>query len=131
MTITPTGAALATYDTEEIEKITVVASKEPMLESIKLDDVENKAAGDLGEQLREINGVSSGRQGGKGFSPVIRGQQNSQLNILLDGGQVSGACPASMDNATSYAMVGYDKVVVIKGINLCFTAQEEAVEPSY
>ncbi|WP_169915889.1 TonB-dependent receptor [Shewanella psychrophila] len=107
--------ALATNYTEEIERITVLGVKEPMLDSIQLDDVTNKAAGDLGEQLREFNGVSSGRQGGRGFSPVIRGQQNSQLNVLLDGGIISGACPSGMDHSTSYATVGYDKITVIKG----------------
>ena len=69
-----------------------------------------------GEQLRMINGVSASRKGGKGFEPVIRGQQQSQLNILLDNAQVLGACPGRMDPPTSYVSpAGYDRVQVIKG----------------
>ena len=71
---------------------------------------------DVGEQLKSINGVSASRKGGKGFEPVIRGQQQSQLNILLDNAQILGACPGRMDPPTSYVtMAGYDRVRVIKG----------------
>lgn len=69
-----------------------------------------------GQYLRKLDGVSTGRKGGKGFEPIIRGQQQSQLNILLGGAQVTSACPGRMDPPASYvSMVGYDRIYVRKG----------------
>ncbi|GAA3935089.1 TonB-dependent copper receptor [Litoribacillus peritrichatus] len=71
---------------------------------------------DSGELLRSINGMTATRRGGHGFEPIIRGQQQSQLNILSDGGYIVSACPGRMDPATSYiGMETFDKVTVIKG----------------
>ena len=73
-------------------------------------------ATDAGRALREINGVTASRKGGKGFEPVIRGQQQSQLNVVMDGAYIHGACPGRMDPPTTYvSRAGYDKVEVIRG----------------
>ncbi len=56
------------------------------------------------------------RSGGHGIDPIIRGQRQNQLNILLDGAYVNGACPNRMDPPTSYSPIEtYDTVKVIKG----------------
>ena len=69
-----------------------------------------------GQFLRKLDSISVGRKGGKGFEPIIRGQQQSQLSILLGEAQVTSACPGRMDPPTSYAsMVGYDRIHVSKG----------------
>ncbi|GLQ31581.1 TonB-dependent receptor domain-containing protein [Litoribrevibacter albus] len=71
---------------------------------------------DSGELLRSVNGVTALRRAGHGFEPIIRGQQQGQLNILSDGGQIISACPSRMDPATSYiGMESFDSVTVIKG----------------
>ena len=80
--------------------------------------VDRSFASDAGEQLRTVRGVSAGRKGGKGFEPIIRGQQQSQLNVFLGGAQALNACPGRMDPPTSYASpVGYDRVRVVKGFD--------------
>ncbi|MFT6352254.1 MAG: iron complex outermembrane receptor protein [Neptuniibacter pectenicola] len=54
--------------------------------------------------------------GGRALDPVIRGQKETQLNILLDGGYIHGGCPNRMDPPTAYTSVdSYDRVTVIKG----------------
>jgi len=71
---------------------------------------------DAGDFLRSIPGVSGTRMGGHGIDPIIRGQSQNQLNILLDGAYVHGGCPNRMDPPTSYSPVEtYDSVKVIKG----------------
>lgn len=73
-------------------------------------------AADGGELLREVTGVSGSRMGGRGIDPVIRGQQQNRLNVILDGAYVYGACPNRMDPPTTYsAAESYDRVVVLKG----------------
>ncbi|MDO6564351.1 TonB-dependent copper receptor [Amphritea sp. 1_MG-2023] len=71
---------------------------------------------DGGELLRSLSGVSGIRMGGRAIDPVIRGQSQTQLNILLDGAYIHGGCPNRMDPPTSYTSVdSYDSVTVIKG----------------
>lgn len=71
---------------------------------------------DGGELLRELTGVSGSRMGGRGIDPVIRGQQQNRLNVILDGAYIFGACPNRMDPPTTYsAAESYDRVVVLKG----------------
>ncbi|MCP5142436.1 MAG: TonB-dependent copper receptor [Chromatiales bacterium] len=71
---------------------------------------------DAGEALRAVPGVSGSRMGGHGIDPVIRGQTQTQLNILLDGAYVHGGCPNRMDPPTAYAPIEtFDKVTIIKG----------------
>ena len=71
---------------------------------------------DSGQYLRQFDGVSAGRKGGKGFEPIIRGQQQSQLNILFGSAHVTSACPGRMDPPAGYAsMVGFDRIHVSKG----------------
>ncbi|MEW8156094.1 MAG: TonB-dependent copper receptor, partial [Candidatus Thiodiazotropha endolucinida] len=64
----------------------------------------------------DINGVSGIRMGGHGIDPVIRGQSQNRLNIILDGAYIHGGCPNRMDPPTAYsALESYDSVTVIKG----------------
>lgn len=71
---------------------------------------------DGGDLLQSLNGITGIRMGGRAIDPVIRGQSQNQLNILLDGAYIHGGCPNRMDPPTSYASVdSYDLVTVIKG----------------
>ena len=71
---------------------------------------------DTGERLRQVPGVTATRKGAKGFEPIIRGQQQNQLNVLMDNAYVYGACPGRMDPPTGYSsQVGYDRISVTRG----------------
>ena len=98
-------------------EIDVTGVSEPELNQVS-SSTQNRieSSSDTGQFLRKLDGVSSGRKGGKGFEPIIRGQQQSQLNIMFGGAQVTSACPGRMDPPTSYvSMVGYDRIHVSKG----------------
>ncbi|HIJ23502.1 MAG: TonB-dependent copper receptor [Gammaproteobacteria bacterium] len=74
------------------------------------------ATADGGELMSNISGISVRRIGGHGFDPVVRGQQQNRLNIVLDGAFVHAGCPNRMDPPSSYAALEtYDKVTIIKG----------------
>ncbi|MGK0673590.1 MAG: TonB-dependent copper receptor [Halothiobacillaceae bacterium] len=89
----------------------------PNVEHITPADIDTYIPFDAGEALREVNGVSASRMSQHGVDPIIRGQRSTQLNVLLDGGYVHGACPNRMDPPTSFASLNtYDRVVVEKGV---------------
>lgn len=72
---------------------------------------------DGGDFLKQLNGVSGSRFGGRGIEPIIRGQSQTQVNVLLDGAYLHGGCPNRMDPPTSYAALEtYEKVTVEKGV---------------
>ena len=81
-----------------------------------LDSLAHKPASDMADLLRSVNGISGVRLGGRGTDPIIRGQRETQLNILLDGAYLHGGCPNRMDPPTTYASGDtYDSVALIKG----------------
>ncbi|TDY04242.1 TonB-dependent copper receptor [Thiohalophilus thiocyanatoxydans] len=72
---------------------------------------------DGGEWLRALPGVGGVKMGAHGVDPVIRGQKQNQLNVLLDGAYVFGGCPNRMDPPSSYAgPATYDQLTVIRGV---------------
>ena len=71
---------------------------------------------DGGSYLKNIPGFSLVMEGGVDGDPVLRGLGGSRLNVLIDGAQLKGACPARMDPTTSYASPEtFDKITVLKG----------------
>ncbi len=88
----------------------------PAIRTFQPEEIELAPVSDGGELLRNIPGISGIRQGGRGIDPIIRGQSNNRLNILLDGAYVHGGCPNRMDPPTAYSsMNSYDNIIVIKG----------------
>lgn len=73
-------------------------------------------ASDAADYLKTIPGFSAIRNGGTNGDPVLRGMFGSRLNLLVDGGEMIGACPARMDAPSSYiSPENYDRLTVIKG----------------
>ena len=71
---------------------------------------------DGGSFLRSIPGVDAVRMGGHGLDPVIRGQQQEQLNIISNDAFVYGGCPNRMDPPAALTAIDtYDNVTVEKG----------------
>ena len=53
------------------------------------------------QRLTSNPAVSLSRMGGRGLEPIIRGQSQERVDVLLDGIRVEGACPNRMDPPTS------------------------------
>lgn len=70
-----------------------------------------------GALFRQISGVEAQRLGGVGLDILIRGQGQSAVNILIDGGKIEGGCPNRMDPPTHYTeLSSFDKITVLKGV---------------
>lgn len=110
--------SLPLFATELVELPTItVEDSSPEIDRQLLDPHEDTHFPvDGGSYLRQVTGVSGIRMGGHGIDPMIRGQSETRLNILLDGAYVHGGCPNRMDPPTAYSnLETYDKVTVLKG----------------
>lgn len=52
--------------------------------------------------LDNIDGISATKRGPFGWEPVVRGQSDQRMNLMIDGMQVFKACVDKMDPITSY-----------------------------
>jgi iron complex outermembrane receptor protein len=74
------------------------------------------AARDVGEALGTVEGMTRIRKGGIANDIVLRGFQHENLNVLIDGIRVEGACPNQMDPAVSQVDLSQVKEVeILKG----------------
>ncbi len=111
------GTGVATPRAEDLPVIQVEGDIEqnPSEQTVDLDAATGVPA-DIGEWLRSLPGVSGNRIGGHAIEPIVRGQSQTQLNVILDGAYVHGGCPNRMDPPTSYsALETYDSLTLIKG----------------
>ncbi len=113
----------AAQDSETVlPSVTVTAPAETetpayqQLDPNQLNSRINPLAGDAAEALRNEAGVSASRMGGHGLDLIIRGQSQTQLNIVSDGAYTHGGCPNRMDPPTAYTPLDtYDQVTIIRG----------------
>ncbi|MCB1800593.1 MAG: TonB-dependent copper receptor [Gammaproteobacteria bacterium] len=104
------GAADTTLETIQVEDTAMPPAVTPLFTDTLSPGRESADA------LRDLLGVSGSRMGGHGTDISIRGQSQTQINVLLDGAYVHGGCPNRMDPPTSYAATGnYEEVTVIRG----------------
>ena len=103
----------------DLSPVEVTATAENAQEvSTEASELLQSGNSETGTTLRQISGVDASRMGGHGVDLVIRGQQASQLNVLIDGAKIEGGCPNRMDPPTAYAeMSSFDQVTVVKGVN--------------
>ncbi|WP_127470672.1 TonB-dependent receptor domain-containing protein [Thiomicrorhabdus aquaedulcis] len=103
----------------QLEEVGVAASAQIAQEdTVTRQELSQTSNSETGTALRQIPGVDAARMGGHGVDLNIRGQQSSQLNVLIDGAKIEGGCPNRMDPPTAYAeLSSFDSVTVIKGVN--------------
>lgn len=114
------GAAAGVSAAEPVELPQLVVHEQrivtPSISVLNPEDPDVGMPSDGADFLRRVPGVSASRMGGHGLEPVIRGQSQGRLNILLDGAYLHGGCPNRMDPPSSFVPVEtYDRIVVIKG----------------
>lgn len=79
---------------QSVEVQTAAPANEALLD---MSGVRESAAKDLGEALTALDGVWKIRKAGIANDLVIRGFQQNNINVLVDGSRTFGACPAHMD----------------------------------
>ncbi len=89
------------------------------VESTKLSDVsgEEVKSADLAEALaKKLPGISMVRRSGIANDIILRGQKKDNINILIDGAKIYGACPNRMDPPTSHVLTNnIEGIEVIEG----------------
>ncbi len=78
--------------------------------------VRESSAKDLGEALTSVDGVWKIRKAGIANDLVIRGFQQNNINVLVNGSRTYGACPSHMDPPAQHVdFAEVDHVEVTKG----------------
>jgi len=79
-----------------VREVVTVSGAVPR-ESVEATEVRESPARDVGELLADEAGLWKLRKGGIASDVVVRGLQSRDLNVLIDGQRVYGACPNHMD----------------------------------
>ncbi|MCS7307350.1 MAG: TonB-dependent receptor plug domain-containing protein [Aquificaceae bacterium] len=99
-----------------IKEVEVKGKKETFKESLEIREVRESFAKDVGEALQKVEGVNKVRRGGIANDVIIRAFQRDNINVLIDGTEVHGACPNRMDPPAFHVDFSeVEKVEVIKG----------------
>jgi iron complex outermembrane receptor protein len=77
------------------EEVTILSGPSP--DSLKAPALRESGARDVGAALGAAPGVWPLRKGGIANDVVVRGLQSRDVNVLVDGDRVHGACPNHMD----------------------------------
>jgi iron complex outermembrane receptor protein len=123
-TRTVAGVALAPGDRRDLvvtlrvagirESVTVV-SPSPR-DAVEAAEIRESSARDVGDALVQLPGVWKLRKGGIASDVVVRGYQSRDLNVLIDGERIYGACPNHMDPPSFHVdFAQVDRVEVAKG----------------
>lgn len=67
-------------------------------ETLAATEVRESAAVDLGEAMMRMPGLAKVRKGAIANDVVLRGLQRDNINVLIDGERIYGACPNRMDS---------------------------------
>ncbi len=98
---------------QSVEIQAVAPANEALLD---MSGVRESAAKDLGEALTALDGVWKIRKAGIANDLVIRGFQQNNINVLVDGSRTYGACPSHMDPPAGHVdFAEVDHVEVSKG----------------
>jgi len=100
-----------------LEEITVRGQNEPPREeSLTIREVRESSAKDVGEALKQVEGMSYVRKGAIANDVVLRGFQRDNINVLIDGVRLHGACPSRMDPPAFHVdFAEVDQIKIVKG----------------
>lgn len=94
----------------------VEAKSVPFQDQLDLSEVRESSAKDVGEALTAVDGVFKIRKGGIANDVVVRGYQQNNVNFLIDGARIYGACPGHMDPAAQHVdFAEVERADVVKG----------------
>ncbi len=98
-----------------IREIITVVGAAPR-DSMEASQARESSARDVGEALAQEPGVWKVRKGGIANDVLVRGFQGKDLNVLIDGQRIYGACPNHMDPTAFHAdFAEVERVEIGKG----------------
>ncbi|MEN3028742.1 MAG: TonB-dependent receptor, partial [Aquificaceae bacterium] len=99
-----------------LKEVEVKGKKETFKESLEIREVRESFAKDVGEALQKIEGIHKVRKGVIANDTTIRAFQKDNINVLIDGTEVHGACPNRMDPPAFHVDFSeVEKIEIIKG----------------
>lgn len=109
--------ATAHAESVQMDEITVKGVLESTQEeSLTIREVRESPARDLGEALKQVEGIDIIRKGAIANDVVLRGQQKDNINVFLDGVRLHGACPSRMDSPSfHFDFAEVEQIKIIKG----------------
>ncbi len=85
-------------------------------DSVEAPRLGESGARDVGEALSAVAGVWKVRRAGVANDVMVRGYQGENLNVLIDGARLYGACPNNMDHASFHVdFAEVERVDIAKG----------------
>jgi iron complex outermembrane receptor protein len=81
-----------------VQKVVTVIGTAPR-GALQASEARESTGRDVGEALTRINGIWKVRKGGIANDVVLRGFSGKDINVLIDGQRLYGACPNHMDPA--------------------------------
>ncbi|ADC88806.1 outer membrane insertion C-terminal signal [Thermocrinis albus DSM 14484] len=99
-----------------LKELEVRAKKTHFQDSLEIREVRESSAKDVGEAVQKLEGIWKIRKGGIANDPVLRGFYRDNINVLIDGVRIYGACPNRMDPPAFHVDFSeVKKIEVIKG----------------
>jgi iron complex outermembrane receptor protein len=99
-----------------LKEVELKAKKETFKDSLEVREVRESSAKDVGEALTKLEGIWKIRKGGIANDVVLRGFSRDNINVLIDGSRVYGACPNRMDPPAFHVDFSQvERIEVIKG----------------
>jgi len=107
------ASTILASDSMQIDTITVKGRS--ITTNIKEVSKEEIKSADLAEALsKSVPSISLVRRSGIANDIILRGQKKDNINILIDGAKIYGACPNRMDPPTSHILTNNIKNVEIQ-----------------
>jgi iron complex outermembrane receptor protein len=98
------------------EAVEIAAGMPLYKDLLDMSGVRESAARDLAEALTVVDGVWKIRKAGIANDLVIRGFQQNNINVIVDGSRTFGACPSHMDPPAQHVdFAEVDHVEITKG----------------
>lgn len=107
----------AAAETLLLNEITVRGAKEStQAETLTVREVRESPARDIGEALKQVEGIDIIHKGAIANDVVLRGQQKDNINVFLDGVRLHGACPNRMDSPSfHFDFAQIEQINIVKG----------------
>lgn len=115
LTLVGWATAPAVAQTRDDDGLVIRVTEGQSVEAARLSEA--ALAPEPVSRLAQEPSVSLSRLGGRGLDPVIRGQGQERVDVLLDGMRVEGACPNRMDPPTSRLSSALPQVLEVRTDN--------------